>query len=54
MNLTKTGFGGVDWIRLAQDKEQWRAVLSEVMNVLVLRHRVSLESLKLLTSLFTN
>jgi hypothetical protein len=28
--------GGVDWIRLAQDRDQWRAVVSAVMNLRVL------------------
>jgi hypothetical protein len=27
MDLRETGLGGVDWIRLAQDRDQWRAVL---------------------------
>jgi hypothetical protein len=31
--------GGVDWIRLAQDRDQWRAVVSAVMNVRVLTPR---------------
>jgi hypothetical protein len=25
------GWGGVDWIGLAQDKDKWRALLSSVM-----------------------
>jgi hypothetical protein len=25
--------GGVDWIRLAQDRDRWRAVVSAVMNL---------------------
>jgi hypothetical protein len=28
--------GGVDWIRLAQDRDRWRAVVSAVMNLRVL------------------
>jgi hypothetical protein len=27
--------GGVDWIRLAQDRDRWRAVVSAVMNLRV-------------------
>jgi hypothetical protein len=27
---------GVDWIRLAQDTERWRAVVNAVMNLRVL------------------
>jgi hypothetical protein len=30
------GGGGVDWIRLAQDRDRWRAVVSAVMNLQVL------------------
>jgi hypothetical protein len=30
------GLGGVDWIRLAQDRDRWRAVVSAVMNLRVL------------------
>jgi hypothetical protein len=27
MDLREIGLGGVDWIRLAQDRERWRAVV---------------------------
>jgi hypothetical protein len=33
------GLGGVHWIRLAQDKDRWRAVVSAVMNLRVLASR---------------
>jgi hypothetical protein len=33
MDLGKIGVGGVDWIRLAQDRDRWRAVVSAVMNL---------------------
>jgi hypothetical protein len=36
MDLRDIGLGFVDWIRLAQDRGQWRAVVSAVMNLLVL------------------
>jgi hypothetical protein len=36
MNLMKIGWEGVDWIHLAQDREQWRAVANAVMNLRVL------------------
>jgi hypothetical protein len=36
MDLREIGLGGVDWIRLAQDRHQWRAVVSVVMNLQVL------------------
>jgi hypothetical protein len=32
----KIGLGGVDWIRLACDRDRWRAVVSAVMNLRVL------------------
>jgi hypothetical protein len=42
MDLRKTGLGGgggLDWIRLAQDRDRWRAVVSAVMNLRVLAPR---------------
>jgi hypothetical protein len=33
MDLGETGLGCVDWIRLAQDRDRWRAVVSAVMNL---------------------
>jgi hypothetical protein len=36
MDLREIGLGGVYWIRLAQDKVRWRAVVSAVMNSRVL------------------
>jgi hypothetical protein len=33
MDLREIGLGGVDWIRLAQDRGRWRAVVSAVMNL---------------------
>jgi hypothetical protein len=36
MNLREIGLGGVDWIRLAQDRGRWRAVVSAVMNLRVI------------------
>jgi hypothetical protein len=32
MDLRETGLGGVDWIRMAQDRDRWRAVENVVMN----------------------
>jgi hypothetical protein len=31
-DLRDVGSDGLDWIDLAQDREQWRALLSTVMN----------------------
>jgi hypothetical protein len=39
MDLREIGLGGVDWIRLAQDRDRWRAVASAVMNLRVLAPR---------------
>jgi hypothetical protein len=39
MDLRETGLRGVDWIRLAQDRDRWRYVVSAVMNLLVLAPR---------------
>jgi hypothetical protein len=40
MDLREIGLGGgVDWIRLAQDRARWRAVVSAVMNLRVLEPR---------------
>jgi hypothetical protein len=39
MDLRKIGLWGVDLIRLAQDRDRWRAVVSAVMNLRVLAPR---------------
>jgi hypothetical protein len=39
MDLREIGSGGVDWIRLAQDRDRWRADVSAVMNLRVLAPR---------------
>jgi hypothetical protein len=33
MDLREMGWGGMDWIDLVQDREQWRALVNMVMNV---------------------
>jgi hypothetical protein len=35
MDLREVGWGGVDWIDLAQDRERWRALVYTVMNLRV-------------------
>jgi hypothetical protein len=39
MDLGEIDFGGGDWIRLAQDRDRWRAVVSTVLNLRVLAPR---------------
>jgi hypothetical protein len=35
MDLREIGWGGMDWIDLAQDRDQWRAPVNMVMNLWV-------------------
>jgi hypothetical protein len=35
MVLREIGWDGVDWIELAQDRDQWRGILNTVMNLRV-------------------
>jgi hypothetical protein len=35
MDLREIGCDGVDWIDLAQDRDQWRALVNTVMNLRV-------------------
>jgi hypothetical protein len=39
MDLREIGLVCVDWIRLAQDRDRWRAVVSAMMNLRVLAPR---------------
>jgi hypothetical protein len=39
MYLREIGWGGVEWIHLAQDRDRWRAVVNVVMNLRVLAPR---------------
>jgi hypothetical protein len=48
MDLREIGWDGMDWIDLAQDRDQWRDLVNTVMNL-----RVSQSAGKLLSS-FTN
>jgi hypothetical protein len=35
MDLTEIGFGDVDWIHLAQERDRWRALVNTVKNLRV-------------------
>jgi hypothetical protein len=35
IDLRKIGWDGVEWIELAQDRDQWRALVNTVMNLQV-------------------
>jgi hypothetical protein len=35
MDLREIGWGGMDWTGLAQDRDQWRALVNMVMNLWV-------------------
>jgi hypothetical protein len=35
MDLREIGWGGMDWIELAQDRDWWSALVNTVMNVRV-------------------
>jgi hypothetical protein len=36
MDFREIGWGSVDWIQLAQDRDRWRALVNTVMNLRVL------------------
>jgi hypothetical protein len=35
MDLREIGWGDMDWVHLAQDRDQWRALLNTVINLKV-------------------
>jgi hypothetical protein len=35
MDFQEVGWGGMEWIEMAQDRDRWRALVSAVMNLQV-------------------
>jgi hypothetical protein len=35
MDLREIGWGAIDWIYLAEDRDQWRALVNEILNLRV-------------------
>jgi predicted small integral membrane protein len=35
MDLVEVGWGDVDWVGLAQDRDRWRALMNSVLNLRV-------------------
>jgi hypothetical protein len=35
MNLREIGWGGMDWINLAEDRDQWMALVNTIVNLRV-------------------
>jgi hypothetical protein len=35
IDLREIGWGGMDWINLAQDRDRWKAFLNTIMNLRV-------------------
>jgi hypothetical protein len=33
MDLKETGLGGINWIGLAQERDQWTVLVNAVMNI---------------------
>jgi hypothetical protein len=44
MDLLEIGWGGVDWIGLARDRDRWRALVNAVMNLRVPKNAGKLSS----------
>jgi hypothetical protein len=44
MDLAEIGLSGVDWICMAQDRDEWRALVNAVMNLRILQNAGKLSS----------
>jgi hypothetical protein len=44
MDPLEIGWGGVDWIGLAQDRDKWSVLVNAVMNIRVLNNAGKLSS----------
>jgi hypothetical protein len=44
MELVEVGWGDVDWIGLAQDRDRWRALVNSVLNLRVPQNAGKLSS----------
>jgi len=33
MDLQEVGFGGIDWVKLAEDRDRWRGLVSAVRTI---------------------
>jgi hypothetical protein len=39
IDVREIGWSGVEWIQLAQDRDQWQVLVNTVMNLLILEPR---------------
>jgi hypothetical protein len=44
MDLGEVGWGDLDWIGMAQDRDRWRALVNSVLNLLIPKNAGKLSS----------
>jgi hypothetical protein len=49
MDLGRIGWDGMDWIDLAQDRNEWRTLVNTVMNLRVAASQERLSSIELIS-----